>query len=376
MLFYIVAGFLVLFCCLEISLKIMNAGTQSFVKIGRSIYFRLGYFLVFLFLIIFCGLRAEGVDHDYPEYLNMLVQVPAFPAVLSADLSNVHGDPIFYFIASLVNLIGGEPYLLFLIFSLLSLSLYRWCFIKYSCLPFLSLLIYFCHAFLNKEMTQIRNGLSSALLLVMLCYLSERKNLKATAFLCFSFLAHSSGLVGILLYGSRFFSQKRNSIYCIGILISFFFYFTWHQIFALLPQNIGVVQKTYQYIMWDAYNYSLSLFNPILLRMIFYFALFLYVKRAIGLSDKLNVFLFSYFLSICFYIAFNDTAILGARTASTLSCSEFILIPAIINRLIECKRTALAIIVFLTTVIVSLALLCINLEVKDIFDGYRMVVSN
>ncbi|WP_071842993.1 EpsG family protein [Cedecea neteri] len=376
MLFYILAGFLAFFCVLEISLKIMNVGSWTYVKIKNDLYLKLFFFLFFLLLIIFCGLRAEGVDRDYPEYLNMLSQVPPFPVVLFSDLSNVHGDPIFYFIASLINLIDGEPYLLFLCFSLLSLSLYRWCFIKYSPLPFLSLLIYFCHSFLNKEMTQIRNGLSSALLLVMLCYLSERKNLKATAFLYFSFLAHSSGLVGILLYGSRLFSKKRNLFYCIGIFISLVLYFTWHQLFSLLPQNIGIVQKTYQYIMWDAYNYSLSLFNPILLKMIFYFVLFLYVKKIVGLSDKLDVFLFSYFLSICFYIAFNDTAILGARTASTLSCSEFILIPAIINRLIECKKMALAILVLITTVIISLALLYINLEVKDIFNDYRTVIFN
>ncbi|HBC9557793.1 TPA: EpsG family protein [Escherichia coli] len=370
MIFYEIAIFIFACCVIEFSLKILNAGNYGYLNKVKGLNFKLCYSLVFIFLAIFSGFRTEGVDRDYPEYLNMLAQVPPFPKVLTSDLSGVHGDPIFYFISSLVNAINGEPFILFFAFSLTSLALYRWCFINYSYFPFLSLFIYFCHSFLNKEMTQIRNGLSSAFLLVMLCCLSERKKIKSILFLILSFLAHSSGLVGILLYFNRIFSQKNNVIYYVGFVVSLVLYFFWYQLFLLLPQSISIVQNIQQYISWDLYNYSLSLFNPVLLKGVLYFILFVYIKGRFGLNKRFDIFIFSYFLSICFYIAFNDIAILGARIASTLSGAEFILIPAVINRLLECNKKLEAAAIFLVTVFISVVFLYSNLEIKNIFGTY------
>ncbi|MGY6038923.1 EpsG family protein [Aeromonas sp. AE23HZ002T15] len=344
---------------------------------NKKIYIthRVGYTFLFLFLIFFCGFRGQGVDRDYPEYLNILKQIPPFPDVLFYDLSDVHGDPILYLISSMINGLGAPSYFLFFTFSTLSLTIYWRCFLKSSSLPWLSLFIYFCHSFLNKEMTQIRNGLSSAFILLALCYIGDKKNIKAYFTFLLSFLAHSSGIVSFLIVFYKRATRYKNSFYYFGFAFSFFMYFTWHSIFLMLPQDISIVQKVNLYLAWDSYNYSLSLLNPILLRQIGFFILFLYIKDKYFWDEKLNPFLFSYFLSICFYITFNDIAILGARLSNMLACSEYILVPYSISTLLKNNRLSTGLAVFFIVVMLSVLLLYVNLEIKNIFSDYETVLD-
>lgn len=367
MLFYAIASFLLIGALFEFCLFSKNK--------KNNIKPRVGYAVLFLFLIFFCGFRAQGVDRDYPEYLNILKQIPSFPDVIFHDLSDVHGDPIFYFISSLINLFGAPSYLLFFLFSLLSLSIYWRCFLKQSYLPWLSLLIYFCHSFLNKEMTQIRNGLSSALIFLALCYIGDKKNIKAYLAFLLSFLSHSSGLVGFLILFYKKTTRSTRSSYVICLLLSFFIYLVWHSIFLMLPQDWSLVQKVNLYFVWDSYNYSLSFSNPIFLRQVVFFILFLYIKTKYSWDEKLNAFLFSYLLSICIYIIFNDIAILGARLSNMLACSEYILIPYSIATLLKNNRVLEGFVIFLIAVLLSSGLLYSNLEIKNIFLDYKTVLD-
>lgn len=367
MFFYAIASFLFIVTLFEFCLFSNNK--------KNNIKPRIGYAVVFLFLMFFCGFRAQGVDRDYPEYLNILEQIPPFPEVIFHDLSDIHGDPIFYFISSLINLFGAPSYFLFFLFSALSLSIYWRCFLKQSDLPWLSLFIYFCHSFLNKEMTQIRSGLSSAFMFLALCYIGEKKYIKTYLTFLFSFLSHSSGLVGFLILFYKKTTRCTSYSYVVFLLFSFFMYLVWHSLFLMLPQNWSLIQKVNLYLVWDSYNYSLSFSNPIFLRQVFFFILFLYIKKTYPWDGKLNAFLFSYLLSICIYIIFNDIAILGARLSNMLACSEYILIPYSIATLLKNNRVLEGFIIFLISVLLSAGLLYSNLEIKNIFLDYKTVLD-
>ena len=189
-----------------------------------------------------------------------------------------------------------------------------------------------------------------------------------------SFLSHSSGLVGFLILFYKRATRYNRSLYYFGFLFSFFMYLVWHSVFLMLPQDFSIVQKVNLYLVWDSYNYSLSLLNPILLRQIGFFLLFLYIKEKHSWDENLNVFLFSYFLSICLYITFNDIAILGGRLSNMLACSEYILIPYSISTLLKNNRVSAGFAIFLITVLLSTGLLYSNLEIKNIFSDYKTVL--
>lgn len=256
----------------------------------------------------------------------------------------------------------------------MSLSIYWRCFLKFSTLPWLSIFIYFCHSFLNKEMTQIRNGLSSAFVLLMLCYISESKNIRSIFACVFSVLAHSLGFVSVLILLCKKVTNYKSTFYYAGLLLSFLMYFFWHSLFLMLPQNLPLVQSVSLYLSWDTYNYSLSLFNPILLRQVILFFLFLHIKKRYCWDEKLDIFLLSYFMSICVYIIFNDTAILGARLSNVFACSEYILIPYSVFSLLKGRHTLMGVLVFFGVIVLSVALLYVNLEIKEIFSEYKTVI--
>ncbi|WP_038197792.1 EpsG family protein [Xenorhabdus bovienii] len=360
MIFYILASLMCCFTLIDVYIKHRNNNS-----------YRLFFFILFLFIALFCGLRGINVDRDYVEYLDIYKKIPTLDNFFDVDFSLIHGDPIFFFIASIVKSIGLKSYFIFLFFALISLSIYRWCFQHYSIYPHLSLLIYFCHSFLNKEMTQIRAGLASSFILLTLCLIYRNKFKSAYVTMLLTTLGHSSGL---LIFLSRFYNilMKRNVIITV-LILTLIIHLNWKTLFYLLPQNLSLVQSVQNYMYWTQYNYSLSLLNPILLRQFFYLIIFFHLRKKYNWNKRLDVFIFMYLFSTCWLVAFNDMAILSARIANLFSVSELILIPYSVHTLIINQKKKSASLLLSLTIFLSLSLLYSNLEIKNIFNNYNLI---
>lgn len=338
----------------------------------RGVGYRYIYFCIFFLLSLFCGLRTEGVDRDYIEYVNILEQIPTLSELFSSNFQDIHGDPLFFIISSIIKTFDFDVYFLFLIFALLSLFIYYWCFSRFSAYPFLSLFIYYCHGFFTKEMTQIRAGLASALILLALCMLSRRKSVVGTLVITFSFLAHSSSLPSYLFifYDKIMRDNKR----VIGVaLLSLILFYLWLPLFNSLPTDFSIVSQVSDYMKINEFNYSLTLYNPVFLRRVFYVLILFYVRKKYEWNKSLDVFLFAYLLSICWWLTFSDIAILAARVSNALAVAELILIPYVIKIFFLNNKPLIAFSIFAITVGMSLAMLYSNLDIQDYLNEYNTI---
>lgn len=360
-----------IFYILAFMLLIMSIFDVSFPKI-RTYGYTYIFLLFCLFLVLFCGLRAEGVDRDYVEYVGIFQKIPVFSNLFSSDLSNIHGDPLFFFVSSIVKSFNLDVYLLFLTFSLLSITIYSWCFSKFSVYPFLSLFIYYCHGFITKEMTQIRAGLASALILFSLCLLSRSKLVASIVTIFSSFLAHSSSLPAFLFVFYDKVMQNNKRIVCV-ILFSFISFYFWMSLFNSLPSGFSIVEQISNYMKINEFNYSLTLYSPVFLRRVFYVLIFFYIRSKYNWEKSLDVFLFAYILSICWWITFSDMAILAARVSNALAVSELILIPYAIKTLFVNNRPLVAFFVFILTICMSLAMLYSNIDIQNYLNEYNTI---
>ncbi|UIN01631.1 EpsG family protein [Yersinia ruckeri] len=319
-----------------------------------------------------CGLRSEGVDRDYKGYVEIFNSIPNFTELFSSDLSHIHGDPLFFIISSMIKSFNLDVYLLFVSFSLLSILIYSWCFSRFSVYPFLSLFIYYCHGFITKEMTQIRAGLASALILLALCILSKRKTVFGTLIITFSFLAHSSSLPAYLfIFYDKVMKDNKRILFI--IILSLIFFYLWMPLFSNLPSDFSITAQISNYMKINEFNYALTLYNPVFLRRVFYILILFYVRSKYEWKKSLDVFLFSYLLSICWWLIFSDMAILAARISNALAVPELILIPYAIRLFFLNNRPVIASLIFILTIGMSLAMLYSNLDIQNYLNEYDTI---
>jgi hypothetical protein len=119
---------------------------------------RVLFFAVAIVLILFAGLRPVGLDKDSDNY-EVIVESPLY------DLSDK--EPAFWIIVKVNELLfSGQLQGLFLIFALLGVTVKLYAVRKTSLVPWFSLLLYISFYYSLHELTQIRVGVASGLLLL------------------------------------------------------------------------------------------------------------------------------------------------------------------------------------------------------------------
>lgn len=166
-------------------------------------------FLVFLVLSLFAGLRSEYVGADYFNYIRILEYAPSLDNIFDfQSFLLVHTEPFYYLLNVLIKTFFDSYYPIFLLTALLAVGINSYNYNKYSKFVILSLLIYFSHLFLYKEMIQIRAGLASAILLFSIQSLYKREKLKY-----FGVVIVASGFhAGALIFLPFYFFYKSNRL--------------------------------------------------------------------------------------------------------------------------------------------------------------------
>ena len=96
---------------------------------------------------------------DFLEYVDMFNETPFLNEFRLTNIKNIHGEVGFLFLISIIKTIGLGERFLFWVVGFLSVGLTLYYYIKKSPYFIISLLIYFSHTFLLRDMIQIRSGL-------------------------------------------------------------------------------------------------------------------------------------------------------------------------------------------------------------------------
>lgn len=297
---------------------------RCFINIHKRIPSKI-YWLICFFLIIIVAFRGP-IDQDYGSYVE----------TLNDSNSYTISEPTFILFRWIVNLFSLPNVTLFLIYAFCGISLKFIAIRKYSELEIVSLLIYFSNILLLHDITQIRAGVASALLLLSLDYLYHKKYKQYIFIILIATLFHYSSLGAILLLLISSSSlKKKKHIYIWGIIpvLGLFFHLTnnYFNAISLIPiESIRIKMEMYKALEEKGVEgfSQVNLFNPyfIFKLCIFYF-LFFYRKYFSSYPKfifYLKIFGISLFL---FHSLSAITPLLGYRMSEYVGVIEIFLIP-------------------------------------------------
>ena len=317
----------------------------------NSLILIIGIFILF-FLILTVGFKSDTFG-DYCSYALQFFDSVSLPYYLT-----VYKEYLFHYergfellLVMLPKTIIDHPIFIFLFIAFFSLSVQFYGIKKMSPYFFLSILIYFSHNFILKELAQVRSGVAASFVLLSIYFLAKNKNFKFYFFVIFSSFFHLTGLIAFIGYVFdiiiKKFNDPRNFYYLILLVTMVTGFFNLSDlIFSFIVENRFAPQRFFVYFSdcpeaWnDAYGYigcgrqtinseGLGIFsNPTSVKylLISLFSIVFY-KKLINSSTYFRPIFNFYFMGTCWIIFFNDFGILASRVASILTVGEVILIP-------------------------------------------------
>lgn len=336
----------------------------STVKMSHN-YKLIIYIYLVVVLILFSGLRQLGVGNDDEAYVNMFLSIPDISHWLSGDyiysLRETQMEVGYLAISSTVRFFTNDYVFLFLVIASISIGISCYNYYRYSPYIFLTLVLFFVHTYLYRDMNQIRAACAAAigLYLINQIYLKQIKKGVLTILVCGLF--HTAALALIIPFSLSFLKVTRKKLILI-FSISFVFGAIGISSFLLniLPGGNYITSKLISYSSVDKYVESVSLFDLSNIKNIILFFLFIFYWNKIESKVKyFKIMMVFYTVGVSWRILFSDFGIIAGRVSTFFSIVEVILIPCL---LLAFKNKIIPIIVIILYAFITLYL---NLYVKD-----------
>lgn len=330
------------------------------------------FYASIIILVTFAGLRYDvGMDDsNYEEFYLYVKSMPLFSFHLGDDLLI---EPGYLLLNKIAVLFSSTVTGIFLLTALVAVGLNIYAYKRLSPFFALSVLLYFCHSFLYREMNQVREGVACAICINLIPLLAQKKWAPLTIGILIAALFHAVALVFFLTYITPFLKFKSSTLLIIlGIVVLVGTVLPLGNITALafssLASSNSILSKASVYINSE-YNVKLGvLTNPTTLKqLVFFVALTLGRKKLKQQVPFFDVMLMIYFISVCWLVLFNDFGIMAGRVATIFSTVEVVLVPCLLLLFTHTSRT----VVFGVFVIISAALLALNLYLTKPVNTYQ-----
>lgn len=274
-------------------------------------------------LILIAALRTEGIDRDYTEYISHLNNY--------ADVALL--EPTFKAIAWIVHTFcGGRAVWLFAIYAAIGVGLKFVAIRQISSVAMLSVALYISQFFILHEMTQIRAGVASAMVLLAI---KPLYNCDWKRFLVIAAAATAFHLSGIVLFGLWFLNpKKRIKIYLFLIPIAVIFLLANIDILQLIPlpylsAKIEIYKQIKEYT--DSVHNTINPFNAIFLVRVALCYLLLWAVPTLKNHNRYFILLLKIFtLSLTALPIFATIPVVAYRIYELLGIVEIVLLPTLV----------------------------------------------
>ncbi len=293
------------------------------VKAARGILF-----FTFLFILaIFAGTRTGWPDQDIYEWV--FSQVPPLPEFLFGGTQvDFREEYMFIVLNSVIKCFSADPVVMFLVMAFISLGITLFVYKKYSPFFMLSVLFYTSVLYPSREMEQIRMAIASALILLGLAFLVEKKRNCFVMMVFFASLFQASAffsLFGYLLYRLNLTTKKILFLLICSFFIGTYFPLAYKFFNIFLKANIGgsLLERGASYYGNQEYGHALGVVKPYSLKLLCGCLLSMIFRKTLNARVKYFEVMFI-FLSgaLMWYFLFNDLAIIAVRGANIMSVGE------------------------------------------------------
>lgn len=314
MLLYIIQyGFVILFSSI-------TAFSKKYERVAGAV--------VFFLLFLLAGFRGRYVGRDYTvyeKYFSMFVYSNKY----TIDYLDFF-EPAFYFIPTISYFLFGKMFLLgcFAIFALLGVYLKLKAILQFSNSFFLSIVIYAGGLFYLHEMTQIRAGVASGILLLSMKPIRDRNFPRFLLYMLSACFFHYSSLLFLPIY---FLNHKKFNIKLYSIILLSALTIAILKINLLqISSSIPFAMKLEMYAQRGRTS-ELNIFNyGFLISFIMLLLLILRQKIIQQYNPYFLVMLNIFFFSIVFYLVAHPIPVLAIRTYELLGSVQFCIVPCVI----------------------------------------------
>jgi len=300
-------------------------------------------------LVFIAGFKQPGIDLDSENYVQFFNWVEK-PFDYFTDFSqNAFSEVGYYLLSSLLkNVFNASVVWFFLIIALIAIPLKFVAIWRLTEFQLLSVLVYFCHFFILHDMTQIRQGIASGILLFSLPEIEKKNFLKFALLLCFGTLFHYS----TLLFFPFFFlnTRKLNKPVFFAILIvpQFLYLLKVNIVSILALLNLGILSEklnTYNELLQQGFFTEINVYNAVVIIQLLFCSFLIWKSDFLQTKNKYAILLIKiYTIGIGCWILFYTVPVIAFRTSGFFEVVEIILVPFIIYY-IEEKAIAIAFVV-------------------------------
>ncbi|MBD3843666.1 MAG: EpsG family protein, partial [Campylobacterales bacterium] len=302
----------------------------SFISLDKSFPQKNIYLYFFIVLVLFVGLRFAS--HDYSSYQGIYQSIDSFSGF---GLFNYHPsdgtrpiESLYALFTLLVKGVGANYEVFLFTFAMVSVGIKFYAIKKMSNFIFLSLLLY-VGMWMGKDLG--RSGLASALILLSILYLHERKLLTFNFAVLSATLIHFLAGLGFFIYLIRYFN--RNGLMWVVLIVALFVAF-WGGIGRQLASIIYSLTGDERLIIYIHTDYadSIRILSGTFLIHFFIsiFSLYFYGRlKAINIYNTYLVPIYIYSFSfMCFFL---DYGIIAYRISDMFILpASVVLIPSFI----------------------------------------------
>lgn len=321
-------------------------------------------FIIAVVLILIAGLRQTGVDPDSIIYVDIFNTFDSPVNYFKDYQYNSLFEPAYYLIPSVIKSYKSlNVTWSFLIFAILGVSLKFIAIPRLTDLVFLSAIVYCGHFFILHDMTQIRAGIASGILLLCIPKIQERNFFSFLILLCLGLLFHYSMIIFLPFY---FLDSKsiNKKIYLPLLFVPYILHFLHFNILTVLSSfKLGIISdkiQLYNDLLELGIFTNINIYNTMFLIQLFTCVLFILKSDLLLENNKYALVLLKiYCIAAASFVTFSNVPVLAFRISELLSIVQIIIVPFYLY-IIKPKYVALLIVLGFALLYFSVDLVYLN----------------
>lgn len=271
----------------------------------------------------------------YESWADTIVYVISFqeytpPLSEVTSLSRPYGfsEMGFYYIGVVVKTFTSNASLYLLVVALLSFFFLYKAFNKYCLYPIFGVCAYISRFYLARNFIQIRAGLSYAIILVAVQYITKKDWKRYFAWVFVAYLFHHSAIIAVPLYFICMFDIKKLHI-VLGTTLAFIISALYSNVIRVLVANYAEDLDAVTYVQ-EQYQREWGLSNPVIYFQVFLLVLYTFTEdRMRKTTTHYNTIRNAYFYSTVLLITLSCYTALSGRVSSMFATLEMVIIPSI-----------------------------------------------
>lgn len=282
-------------------------------------------------LAVMAGFRNPNIWPDSLVYMESFQNYTKSLVEWSvSDRPFGYGEYGFYFLGVIFKTFSSSVLGYFIFIAVLSfLFLYK-DFQRYCVYPLFGLCVYIARFYLSRNFIQIRAGLSYAIILWAVQYITNRDWRRYFFWILVAYYFHRSALVAVPLYFLCLLNPKKR-ILLFGIIGAFLLAGLGNR---LVTAYIGDNATDLDIITYTSEDYQseFGLRNPMIYFQLFFLWIYTWGEKTFQkLSKDYFTIRTAYWYSTCILISLSAYTALSGRTSSMFSTLEMAIIPMIVN---------------------------------------------